>query len=69
MFCFNEQYATLINVIIVVCSGIKGRCRQVVEAVMVAMSSAMCAFLLIHFDRSCQEKGKDPNRHPLQVDI
>jgi len=53
----------------VVCRSIKGRCRQVVEAVMVAMTSAMCAFLLIYFDQTCQEKGKDPNEHPLQVDM
>jgi len=53
----------------VVYRSIKGRCRQVIEAVMVAMSSAMCAFFLIYFDSSCQEKGKDRNEHPLQVDV
>jgi len=39
----------------------------VIEAIMVALSSAMCAFFLIYFDPSCQVKGKDPNKHPLQV--
>jgi len=34
---------------------------------MVAMSSAMCAFLLIYGDRNCREKDKDPNELPLQV--
>jgi len=34
---------------------------------MVALSSAMCAFFLIYFDRSCQDLGTDPNLHPLQV--
>jgi len=48
---------------------VKGRGRQVVEAIMVAMSSAMCAFFLIYFDTSCQRKGKDPNKHPLQVNV
>jgi len=61
------NFRTIISIVTVVCSGIKGRCQQVIEAIMVAMSSAMCAFFLIYFDRSCQERGKDPNEHPLQV--
>ena len=63
------KYETLIIVVMVVYSGIKGRYQQVIEAVMVAMTSAMCAFFLIFFDGSCQEKGKDPNHYPLQVHI
>jgi len=40
----------------------------VVEAIMVALSSAMVAFFLIYFDDSCQEKSSDAeNKYPLQV--
>jgi len=69
VFLDYVEYETLLSVVFAVCSGIKGRCQQVVEAIMVALSSAMCAFFLIYSDPNCQERGRDPNEHPLQVDI
>jgi Ca2+/Na+ antiporter len=46
---------------------VRGRAVQVVEALMVAMTSAMCAFMLILIDSNCQDREKDENEHPVEV--
>jgi chloride channel 7 len=46
---------------------VKRRCLKFLEAILVAMSSAMCAFFLIYFDKNCQNIGTDANAYPLQM--
>jgi len=49
------------------CRNVRSRRLQVLEALMVAMTSAMCAYILILVDTNCQDREKDKNEHPLEV--
>ena len=40
-----------------------------IEAILVAMMTTITAFVLIFLVDDCQPLGKDPNTHPLQVNL